>query len=54
MGFEGDVAVGYIGPGFEGDVAVGFIGPFIWLDIVGSSFIHYLYKVKGYIYCLTG
>lgn len=54
MGFEGDVAVGYIGPGFEDDVAVGYIGPFIWLDSVGSSFIHSLYKVKGYIYCLTG
>lgn len=25
MGFEGDVAVGYIGPGFEDDVAVGYI-----------------------------
>lgn len=37
----------------EGDVAVGYIGLFIWLDSVGSSFIHYIYKVKGYIYCLT-
>lgn len=37
----------------EGDVAVGYIGLFIWLDSIGSSFIHYIYKVKGYIYCLT-
>lgn len=35
-------------------IAVGYIGPLIWLDSVGSSFIHYIYKVKGYIYCLTG
>lgn len=40
--------------GMEGAVAVGYIGPLIWLDSVGSSFIHYIYKVKGYIYCLTG
>lgn len=40
--------------GLEGAVAVGYIGPLIWLDSVGSSFIHYIYKVKGYIYCLTG
>jgi len=38
----------------EGAAAVGHIGPFIWLDSVGSSFIHYIHKVKGYIYCLTG
>lgn len=40
--------------GMEGAVAVGYIEPLIWLDSVGSSFIHYIYRVKGYIYCLTG
>lgn len=33
---------------------VGYIRLLIWLDSVGSSFIHYIYKVKGYVYCLTG
>lgn len=44
-------------PGFMGmecAIAVGYIAPLIQLDSVGSSFIHYIYKVKGYIYCLTG
>lgn len=40
--------------GMECARAVGYIGPLIWLDSVGSSFIHHIYKVKGYIYCLTG
>lgn len=47
----------YLKPGFMGmecAIAVGYIAPLIWLDSGGSSFIHYIYKVKGYIYCLTG